>query len=220
MFMASRQRKTGLLMVLLGLTMTMTAMAAEGQPGRFSQEGLKGWQEKSFQGETRYTLTTDSGKQVLQAQSHATASGLFYEQAVNLVKTPYLNWSWKVANVLSGIDEHSKAGDDFAARVYLVVSGGALFWKTRSLVYVWSSNQPVNSAWENPFTGNARHIAVRSGAAEVGQWLSEKRNIREDFKRVFGEDIETIDAVAIMTDTDNSGQSATAWYGDIYFSAD
>ncbi|MCB1815010.1 MAG: DUF3047 domain-containing protein, partial [Candidatus Competibacteraceae bacterium] len=133
---------------------------------------------------------------------------------------PYLNWSWKVANVLSGIDEHSKAGDDFAARVYLVVSGGALFWKTRSLVYVWSSNQPVNSAWENPFTGNARHIAVRSGAAEVGQWLSEKRNIREDFKRVFGEDIESIDAVAIMTDTDNSGQSATAWYGDIYFSAD
>jgi len=204
---------------ILGIMLFFCASAIA-QPSRFSTDGLDGWQEKAFAGETRYTLTQDAERQVLQAQSQAAASGLFYETPIDLTQTPYLNWSWKVAGVLSNIDEQTKAGDDFAARVYLVVSGGALFWKTRSLVYVWASNQPENSAWENPFTGNARHIAVRSGDTQAGRWLSEKRNVREDFKRLFGEDLTQIDAVAIMTDTDNSGQSATAWYGDIYFSAD
>jgi hypothetical protein len=122
-----------------------------------------------------------------------------------------------VDQVLSGVDERSKAGDDYPARVYVVVSGGAAFWKTRSLVYVWSSNQAVGATWNNAFTGNARVMALRSGMRDAGGWVSEKRNIRADFRQLFGEDIRQIDAVALMTDTDNSGQSATAWYGDIYF---
>ena len=188
--------------------------------GRFSQQDLTVWKEKSFAGQTRYTFAEDEGRRVLKADSRVAASGLYNETRIDLSATPFLNWSWKINNILKGIDEKTKSGDDFPARVYVVVSGGLQFWKTRSLVYVWSSTQPQNSAWENPFTGNARHIAVRSGASEVGQWLTEKRNVREDFKRVFGEDIQAIDAVAIMTDTDNSGQQAVAWYGDIYFSAD
>jgi hypothetical protein len=94
-----------------------------------------------------------------------------------------------------------------------------LFWRTRSLVYVWSSHQPVDSLWENPYTGNARHIAVRSGPEQTGQWLEENRNVREDWERAFGDVIDGIDAVAIMTDTDDSGLAASAWYGDIVFSS-
>ena len=84
---------------------------------------------------------------------------------------------------------------------------------------VWSSSQPAGATWNNAFTSNARVMALRSGTKDAGRWASEKRDIRADFRQLFGEAIDAIDAVALMTDTDNSGQSATAWYGDIYFTA-
>jgi len=187
--------------------------------GRFSAGDLKNWQTKSFKGETRYTFDDKSGRRALFADSQGGASGLYREIPVDLNRTPWLNWSWRVDMVLSGVDERSKTGDDYPARVYVVVSGGAAFWKTRSLVYAWSSYQRVGATWNNAFTSKARVMALRSGTKDAGRWVSEKRDIRADFRQLFGEDISAIDAVALMTDTDNSGQSATAWYGDIYFTA-
>ena len=210
----------GLFIGLLCWGLAMAAIAQQRVVGHFSAGDLQDWETKVFTGKTMYKLTQDQGKQVLRADSRGTASGLYREININLEETPYLNWSWRVDNVLQGVDERSKAGDDFPARVYVVVSGGALFWKTRSLVYVWSSNQAPGSTWDNAYTGNAKVMALRSGAEEAGRWASEKRDIRADFKRLFGSDIDEIDAVAIMSDTDNSSQNATAWYGDIYFSRD
>jgi Protein of unknown function (DUF3047) len=187
--------------------------------GRFSTGDLTDWQPKSFKGETRYGFDDKSGQRALFADSQSAASGLYREIRVDLQRTPWLNWSWRVDKVLNNVDERGKAGDDYPARVYVVVSGGAAFWKTRSLVYVWSSNQPTGATWNNAYTSNARVMALRSGVKDANRWVSEKRNIRTDFRQLFGEDISQIDAVALMTDTDNSGQSATAWYGDIYFTA-
>lgn len=204
-------------LIVLILCVLSSQVLAQVPIAKFSQGDLSRWENKSFAGETDYQIVTVDGKQALKAESRAAASGLYREIQIDLTQTPYLNWSWKVANILTNIDERTKAGDDFPARVYVVVSG-ALFWQTRSLVYVWSSNQPVGAVWDNPFTANAKHIAVRSGVGQTGQWLSEKRNIRADLKQAFGEKIEQIDAIAIMTDTDNSGQSATAWYGNISLS--
>ena len=187
--------------------------------GRFSAGDLDGWQTKSFKGETRYSFDDRSGQRALFADSRGAASGLYREIRLDLKRTPWLNWSWRVDRVLNGVDERSKAGDDYPARVYVVVSGGAAFWKTRSLVYVWSSAQPVGATWDNAFTGNAKVMALRSGAKDAGRWVSEKRDIRADFRQLFGEDIDALDAVALMTDADNSGQSASAWYGDLYFTA-
>lgn len=208
---------TGWGLVLLAVATLAGAVDETLLVGRFSAGDLTDWQTKSFKGETRYTFDEDSGRRALFADSRGTASGLYREIRVDLKRTPWLNWSWRVDRVLSGVDERTKAGDDYPARVYVVVSGGAAFWKTRSLVYVWSSNQPVGATWNNAFTGNARVMALRSGTRDAGRWVSEKRDIRADFRQLFGEDIDQIDAVALMTDTDNSGQSATAWYGDIYF---
>lgn len=205
---------------MLLATATLAGAADEkSMIGRFSASDLKDWQTKSFKGETRYGFDDKSGQRALFADSQGAASGLYREIRVDLTRTPWLNWSWRVDKVLNGIDERSKEGDDYPARVYVVVSGGAAFWKTRSLVYVWSSNQPVGATWNNAFTDNARVMALRSGAKGAGRWVNEKRDIRADFRQLFGEDIAAIDAVALMTDTDNSGQSATAWYGDIYFTA-
>jgi hypothetical protein len=187
--------------------------------GRFSAGDRTDWQDKNFQGETHYHFDERSGRRALFAESQGAASGLYREIKVDLDRTPWLNWSWRVDQVLNGIDERAKSGDDYPARVYVVVSGGAAFWKTRSLVYVWSSHQPVGATWPNAYTANARVMALQSGTQNAGRWVSEKRNVRADFQQLFGEEIDSIDAVALMTDTDNSGQSASAWYGDIYFTA-
>ena len=186
--------------------------------GNFSNGDLADWQSKPFQGMTSYRLVTQDGRQVLEAESQRAASGLVREIRVDLEKLPTLNWSWRVNDVLSGIDERTKAGDDYPARVYVIVSGGVAFWRTRTLIYVWSSRQPAGSTWENAFTGNARVMALRSGKATG--WETEKRDVRADFKTCFNDEISFIDAVAIMTDTDNSQQEAKAWYGDIFFSSE
>lgn len=187
--------------------------------GSFSRGSLEQWEEKSFVGHTRYELVDSKRGRVLAARADATASGLFRQIAVDLVKTPHLNWSWKVENVFKGNDERSKQGDDYPARVYVVVSGGLFFWNTRAINYVWSSNQTKGSRWPNAFTENARMLAVESGEGLMGQWVNEKRNVRADFRMLFGDDIESIDAVAVMVDADNTKQSASAVFGDIWFSA-
>lgn len=186
---------------------------------RFSQGELSGWQPKVFTGETRYSLKSSDGRLALRAESKAAASGLYRKVNVELDKTPMLNWTWKVDNVLAGTDERIRAGDDYSARVYVVFSGAPMFWRTRAINYVWSNKQPVDSIWPNAFTGNARMIAVESGTGQVGQWVSERRDVRADYQRLFGEKPGRVDAVAIMTDTDNTGATAMAWYGDIWFSA-
>jgi len=205
-------------LIFLLIAATLQAAALRIDIGRFSRGEMTGWEAKSFKGETNYTLVDDAGTTVLEAESHNSASGLFREVGIDLKQTPILNWSWKTAHVLSGNDERSKQGDDYPARVYVVFSGGLFFWKTRAINYVWSSHQPVGTIWPNAYTGNARMIAVESGAAQTGRWLGERRNVLNDFRMLFDEEPGNVDAVAIMTDTDNSGQSATARYGDIWFS--
>ena len=210
--------------VLLLLSLAINGRADEVMIGEFSHNNLSGWQEKSFVGHTQYQIVTTpfnspQGK-ALQASSHNAASGLFKEITIDLRKTPWLNWSWRIDNTFSGNNERSKGGDDYPARVYVVVSGGLLFWKTRAINYVWSSNQPINSEWNNAYTSNAKMVAVRSGSEQVGQWLSQRRNVRDDLREFFGEELDEIHAVALMTDSDNTGQSASALYGDIFFSSE
>jgi hypothetical protein len=125
-----------------------------------------------------------------------------------------------VDGVLRGNDERSRDGDDYAARVYVVFSGGLWFWRTRAVNYVWSSHQHIERTWLNAYTGNARMIAVESGATHAGEWIHERRDVRADYLRLFGEEPGRIVAVALMTDTDNTGATAGAWYGDIWFAAE
>lgn len=189
--------------------------------GEFSRNGLDGWEPHRFKGDTIYRLQIAEGRMVLHAESRAAASGLFKEQTIDLRQTPFLNWSWRVGSPLSGLDEQSKAGDDYAARIYVVVRGGWAFWQTKAINYVWAGNSKQGRVWPNAFAGEkAMMLALRDAQAPLNAWQAEKRNVRDDFKRLFGEDIVTIDAVAIMTDTDNSAGQASADYGDIWFSRD
>jgi hypothetical protein len=189
--------------------------------GEFSKNRLDGWEHKSFKGETQYRLQVIEGLTVLTAESHAAGSGLFKEQVIDLKQTPFLNWSWRIGKRLSGLNEQSQAGDDYAARMYVVVKGGLTFWQTKAINYVWAGNSNKDSVWPNAFAGDhAMMMALRGPEALPNVWQHEKRNIRADFKQFFGEDVAIIDAVAIMTDTDNSGDQVSAAYGDIWFSKD
>ena len=180
---------------------------------------LSQWKMETFSGETAYEVVSIDNKPAIKASAEQSASGLVRKMKIDLTKTPYINWSWKVDNVLKDVDETQKSGDDYAARVYVVISGGVFFWRTRAISYAWASQQPKDSIWPNAFTDRAVMVAVESGPELSGQWVTEKRNILEDIKILLGNDKTSIDAVAIMTDTDNSKQSATAYYGNIYFTA-
>jgi hypothetical protein len=180
-------------------------------------------------GKTVYDLVEYEGKTALRAISDNSASGLVLKKKIDLSKTPYLNWSWLAARKLPLLDEQSKSGDDYVARVYVVIDGGLFVWRTKSLSYVWSSNQSQDQVWDNAFAGsNVKMISVRGKDAQIEHWYSEKRNVYQDLIKYFGDKgseksnlkaYRFIDIVAIMTDTDNSGSHAESYYGDILFSA-
>lgn len=206
--------RAGLIAAMLAL-----AMPADAEPLVFTpREILATWQRESFQGETAYAMDGEA----LRARCRDSASGLFLRQTIDLRRTPILEWSWRVDSVFDGaLDETTKAGDDFPARLYVVRESTVLVWRTRAINYVWASAQPLGTDWANPFAAQARMVALRSGPpAAPGQWVTERRNIAADFRRYHGRDIEAIDAVAIMTDCDNRGGTAEAWYGPIRFLAE
>jgi hypothetical protein len=172
------------------------------------------WVEKSFEGHTRYEVVTEDGYRCVKATSRASASALYYEIKYDLNKYPYISWRWKVAGVLSKGDATKKDGDDYGARVYLVFPS-TWFWRTKAVNYLWANRLPKGKAVPNAFTGNVIMIAVESGNERASQWVEETRNVLEDYRRVFKKDPPPVGAVAIMTDTDNTGQEAVAWYGPL-----
>lgn len=185
--------------------------------GAFEQDGLQNWESVNFNDETSYDIVSYKGQHVVRAISADSASGMLKKMRVDLESTPYLNWSWKVDQSLVGLNERSRGGDDYAARVYVVIKEGMFFWQTKALIYVWSGSEKKDTLWPNAFTSNSQMIALQSGDNKKGLWVQEKRNVLHDLKRAFGDRFAFIDGVAIMTDTDNSDGQATAYYGDIFF---
>ena len=201
---------------LIILLAVAAACAAEVAVGRFSAGDLSGWHDETFSGKARtsYHLVKENGRTVLMAQSRRAASGLLKKVDLNLRNYPLLRWSWKVEHTLKGEDVTRKSGDDFAARVY-VMFPRTFFWQMRALNYVWAARLPKNSAVPSPYTANTVIIAAESGEGAAGTWVSEERNVYEDYRRAFGEEPPRVGAVAVMTDTDDTGDEAVAWYGDI-----
>ena len=210
-----KKRALGKTFVLL--LIAVISLSVKATTYLFSQSDLTHWEEKSFVGTTQYQLVEHENEMVLNAKAMGSSSGLFNESDIILGDTPLLNWRWKVAQIGAGNDEKVKSGDDYPVRLYVIVSGGLQFWKSYSLVYVWSNSAQVDESWDNPYTSNVKHIAVETGSDYVGEWRSYQRNVKDDFARVFGVEPEKLKAVAVMTDSDNSGQTFEAWYGDIEF---
>jgi hypothetical protein len=185
--------------------------------GDFASESLSGWTERSFDGHTNYELVEEHGTRVLKGHTVGQASILFREETIDLTSTPLIEWSWKVDRTFKDIDERSREGDDFPARLYVVAQTGFLPWETVAINYVWSSLIPIDASWLNPFTDKARMVVVQSGGMHVGDWIQQRRNVAEDFKTFFNMDITELSGYAVMVDGDNSGMEAVAWFGQIQF---
>jgi hypothetical protein len=213
--MGHRARLTAI--VLLSV-LPLTAARADNPPA-FSAGSLAGWMPKTFSGRapTLYQLTPDSGATVLHATCQNAASGLVWQHAVDLTKTPILAWRWKIGRLYPGLNPHAESGDDYPARVY-VVAGDAMFpWTLRSLVYVWANGPVSPQIYPDPYTAQAQILVLKQGAPGPNVWQPESRNLRTDLATAFGADITKIGAVAVMTDCDDSHTTGEAWYGDITF---
>lgn len=200
--------------VCFAATLSSSAAAEQYAPAE-----ILDWETWSFEGRTNYSILEAEESSVrhpaIRASCRdATASGLLLEREHRLADAPVLEWRWRVDSIYSGLDETSKAGDDYPARIYVVARRWPAF-RSRAINYVWASSQPQGAAWENAFAGQFMMIAVRSGKDRLGEWLTERRNVLEDFRRLHDLEPTSIDGLAIMTDCDNAGQSATAFYGPI-----
>lgn len=204
-------------LVIMLLATALPAAAGELAVSDFATEGLRGWESKRFKGTTDYRIVQENGRSVLKAHAKGAASGLIKKIKFKPVTYRYLKWSWKISGTVPGGNELSRQGDDYAARVY-VVFPGRFFWQMKALNYIWANRLPKGEFVPNAFTANAKLIAVESGPAHAGQWVGEQRDILADYRRVFGEDPPEAGGIAIMTDTDNTGAEAYAWYGDITLS--
>jgi hypothetical protein len=203
-------------------------------------EGLPdGWQPLTFrriQRHTDYSLVEEDGRVVVKAVSYQTASGLTRAISIDPNEYPLIQWRWKVNNVLQKGDVTRKDGDDYPARVYIAFAidpDRASFLERmehraaqlvrgqddpyRAISYIWGSNSPAGTMVANAYTDRVMMFAVQGGRENIRQWLTQQRNVYEDYKKAFGEEPTMISGVAIMTDTDNTQESAVAWYGDIIF---
>lgn len=209
------------------------------EPGTAFPAGWKPLTFKKIEKHTIYTVARNGDAVAIKAESYASASGLIREIKINPKEFPLVRWQWKVSNILKKGNVYRKDGDDYPARLYITfeydpsrLSFGerlkyeaAKLWygeypPLAAINYIWESHAPIGTMVPNPFTDRVMMIVVESGAEKLNQWVSEERNIYEDFKRAFGEEPPLISGVAIMTDTDNTGESATAYYGDILFMRD
>lgn len=177
-------------------------------------EDIMQWEPHSFEGETSYELVEVDGRSAVHAVcTDGSASGLFMQEDVDLNATPVVEWEWRVDNTFSGIDETTRAGDDYPARIYAVDEYTVRIWSTRALNYVWASEQPQGADWPNAYQSRAHMIAMQSGpSGESGQWVTERRNLKEDFMRFHDRDLDRVNAFAIMTDCDDVGEPSEAWY--------
>jgi hypothetical protein len=204
--------------------------------GTLFPEGWKPLTFKKIERHTDYALVKDGDTIVVKAISNASASGLIREIKINSKEYPLIQWRWKVNNILKKADVHKKEGDDYPARIYITFEYDpktlGFFEKAKyelarllygqypplaAINYIWESKSPKGTVVPNPFTDRVMMIVVESAEEKVNQWVNEERNVYEDYKQAFHEEPPMISGVAIMTDTDNTGESATAYYGDIVF---
>ena len=169
---------------------------------------------------TIYTVGMNENGSFYKAVADNAASGLGKEVKIDLNKTPYINITWKIEKDLPGIKENTKKGHDFAARVFAVKKTGATPLSNRAINYVFSSNNEIGFNSTSPYTKKSVDNVLASTKNNLNEWITVKSNVKEDFKRFHNLDVNELDGLAIMSDTDNSKMIAVAYYQKIYFSAE
>jgi hypothetical protein len=189
----------------------------------FTEEELAGLEVRKVRGadnETVYTVSSNENGNFLKAVADNAASGLGKEIKIDLIKTPFINITWKIEQDLPGIKENTKKGHDYAARVFAVKKTGATPLSNRAINYVFSSNNNVGMNWPSPYTKKSIDNVLATTKDNLNEWVTVKANVKEDFKKFHDLDVNELDGLALMVDTDNSKMKAVTYYQNIFFSAD
>lgn len=232
----------------VALLVLSTALAAQdeppgvafsaAEPGAALPAGWKNLPVVKGKAMTQYTLVRDGQATVLQADAKQSASALMHEGNIDLARTPVVAWRWKAAAPIAGADNSVGAKEDAPARLVFVFDGdksklslldqaamglakiaGGEDIPYATLMYIWSTTAAPGSVIANPHTGRVQMIVVSGRPGDAGEWQSLRRNIAQDYERVFHEKPGRITAWGLLTDTDNTRSVARAWYGDIQFLA-
>lgn len=238
------QRLPIALLFLLFLVLTAPAHGVDQSPPPFSQlQSLENspWEPLAFPNIDRhssYSLVTEDGQTIVRADTAGGASGLIARQRIEPAATPVIQWRWKVTNVFEKGDAREKSGDDYPARIYVAFAfepdqasfferakraAAGVFYDAEipgtALNYIWANTLKEGQMVANPYSRETQMVAVTSGREQVGEWVSVERNIVADYQAAFGRKPPAIIGIGIMSDSDNTGESATAWYGDIVLKA-
>jgi Protein of unknown function (DUF3047) len=213
----------------------LVAPFSAGKPGGPLPRGWTPFSLGSGKRPTDYSLVDDQGRTVLRAYAEAAASALSYGVHFDIHAAPVVEWRWRVASLIEGADNSVSAREDSPARVIFGFDGDrskfSILERSSSalaknvtgrelpvaeIIYIWSNKAPVGTVIANPHTRRVQMVVASSGAAGVGKWQMLSRNLLDDFRRAFGEEPGMLTDVGVLTDTDNTGTTAEAWYGDIH----
>jgi hypothetical protein len=212
--------KIFLTILFASLTFLNTVNAEKINIFDFTEKEFKTLKVKKVKGEIAWVLGSNENGNFIKAEAEGKASGLGKEVSIDLLKTPFINITWKVEKDLSGIVENSKKGHDYAARVFVIKKTGSTLLSNRAINYVFSSNNNIGENWPSPYTKKSIDYVLSSTKDNLNTWVTVKANVKEDFMRLFGINVTDLTGVAIMTDTDNSKLKAISYYQDIYFSTE
>ena len=213
-------KKIFLIILLISFMISNSVIAEKVTVFNFTEDEFETLQVKRVKGETTWSLGSDENGNFIKAEAEGKGSGLGKEVKIDLLKTPFINITWKVEKDLSGIVENSKKGHDYAARVFVIKKTGLTTLSNRAINYVFSSNNDIGENWPSPYTKKSIDYVLSTTKDNLNAWVTVKSNVKEDFLSLLGLELNDITGVAIMTDTDNSKLKAISYYQDIYFSAE
>ena len=209
--------------LILVTALSQTALYAEEiKVFKFTDKELSELTVRKVRGadnKTTYSVGSNENGNYLKAIADNAASGLGKEIKIDLNKTPFINITWKIEKDIPGIDETAKKGHDFAARVFVIKKTGATALSNRAINYVFSSNQDVGSNSPSPYTKKSIDNVLATTKTNLNEWVTVKANVKEDFKKFHNLDVNELDGIAIMSDTDNSKKKSITYYQNIYFSS-
>jgi hypothetical protein len=215
--------KSLLKILSLFLFLTSVTTAKEVKVFEFTEIELSKLEVRKVRGadnKTKYSVGSNDNGNFLKAVADNAASGLGKEIKIDLNETPFINITWKVEKDLPNILENTKKGHDFAARVFVIKKTGATPLSNRAINYVFSSNNEVGFNSPSPYTKKSIDNVLATTKENLNKWVTVRANVKEDFKKFHNLDVNELDGLAIMSDTDNSKLKVITYYQNIYFSAD
>ena len=207
---------------IISLIFLNSAFAENVNIFKFTEQELSELDVRKVRGadnKTVYSVGSNENGNFLKAVADNAASGLGKEVKIDLNKTPFINITWKIEKDLQGINENSKKGHDFAARVFAVKKTGATPLSNRAINYVFSSNSKIGQSWPSPYTKKSIDNVLSTTKDNLNEWVTVKANVKKDFKKFHDLDVNELDGLAIMADTDNSKMKSISYFQNIYFSS-